>query len=121
MLNILLVDDSRVTREVTKVYLVADGVTLHDATDGEDALRVIRRSPPDLVLADMNMPKLDGPGLCEQMQADPALSKIPVIILTSRKDAASRERCLLAGARDVLTKPVQPGDLLYSVKRQLHR
>ncbi|MHB8874739.1 MAG: response regulator [Myxococcaceae bacterium] len=119
MVSILLVDDIRVIREVIKVYLIASHVTFLDAKDGEEALKLIREKKPDLVLADMRMPRLDGPGLCQALKADAALQHVPVIILTGEKDSASRERCIRAGALEVLTKPVQPRDLLQAVNRHL--
>lgn len=119
MIKVLIVDDSRVTREVTKVYLIAKDVTVMDARDGEDALRAIRADKPDIVIADMQMPRLDGPGLCQSIGADPALADIPVLILTSNLDPRSGERCLKAGAKEILFKPVQPAHLLASMKRHL--
>ena len=117
--RILIVDDSRVTREVTKVYLIARGVEIVEARNGEDALELVRESKPDIIVADLQMPKLDGAGLCRAMTGDSTLSMIPVIILTSNADALSRSRCLEAGARDVLSKPVQPGQLTAAINRQL--
>lgn len=108
MKTILLVDDSQVTRELIKVYLISRDLRLLDAPDGKAALDLIRRERPDLVLCDLRMPRLDGPGLCEALRADPALAAIPVLILTSNRDEASRRRCREAGARDVLLKPIQP-------------
>ncbi len=119
MKTILLVDDSRVTRELMKVYLIARGVELIDAADGAEALTRVRERRPDLVLADLRMPRLDGPGLCEAMRSDPALRSIPVLILTSNRDAESARRCRDAGAREVLLKPIQPPQLLEAVRRHL--
>lgn len=117
MKTILLVDDSKVTRELIKVYLIARDVRLLDAPDGEAALALARRERPDLVLCDLRMPRLDGPGLCQALRADPALAAIPVIILTSNQDDASHRRCREAGARDVLLKPVGPHALHDAVAR----
>lgn len=119
--RILLVDDSRVTRELMKVYLIARDVTLLEAADGEEALGVVRRDPPDLVIADMRMPRLDGAGLCEALRADPATSHVPVVILTSNKDLETRRKARTAGAREVLQKPIQPQALLEAVARHLPR
>ncbi len=119
MKRILLVDDSRVTRELMKVYLIAKDVELLEAADGAEALARIRERRPDLVLADLRMPQLDGPGLCAAVEADPATRGIPILILTSNRDAASAQRCLAAGAREVLTKPIQPQPLLEAVQRSL--
>lgn len=119
MKTILLVDDSRVTRNLMTVYLVAKDVTVLEAEDGEDALTKMRSQRPDIVLADLRMPKLDGPSMCMAMRHDPALRTIPVVILTSNRDAESLARCHAAGAREVLFKPIQPTPLLAAVQRVL--
>lgn len=119
MKRILVVDDSRVTREVMKVYLIARDVELIEARDGAEAMDLIRRSPPDLVLADLLMPNLDGFGLCEALRADPKLRRLPVLILTSNRDPATERRLLAAGAREVLQKPIQPKPLHEAIRRNL--
>ncbi len=119
MRRILLVDDSRVTRELIKVYLIAKDVELQEAPDGAEALRMIRTRPPDLVLADLRMPRLDGFGLCQALQADPQLRRVPVLILTSNRDAGVEERLKGAGARQVLQKPIQPGPLQDAIQKHL--
>jgi CheY-like chemotaxis protein len=121
MKRILLVDDSRVTRELMKVYLIAKDVTLLEAADGQEALDKVRAEVPDLVIADMRMPRLDGSGLCEAMAKDPRIAQVPVVILTSSGDAETRRRAHAAGAREVLKKPIQPNELLEAVKRHLPR
>lgn len=115
----MLVDDSRVTREVLKVYLVANDITVVDAADGAEALDKIRTSRPDLVLADLRMPRLDGCGLCEALKADPYTRDVPVIILTSNRDTDTARLCRAAGAREVLLKPIQPHPLLDAVNRHI--
>lgn len=119
MTTILLVDDSRVSRELIKVYLIARDVTIVEAADGQEALARVRAERPDLVLADLRMPRLDGVGLCEAIAADPFVSHVPVIILTSNADPETAGRCLAAGAREVLRKPIQPQPLLEAVNRHL--
>jgi two-component system chemotaxis response regulator CheY len=119
MKRILLVDDSRVTRELIKVYLIAKDVTLLEAVDGQDALEKVRAEPPDLVLADMRMPRLDGAGLCEALRKDPRTKGVPVVILTSNTDPDTRRRARSAGAREVLQKPIQPQALLEAVNRHV--
>jgi CheY-like chemotaxis protein len=119
MTTILLVDDSRVTRELIKVYLIAKDVRLLEAADGAEALETARRERPDLVLADMRMPRLDGHGLCKALAADLRTRSIPVVILTSNGDPETVARCRAAGAREVLRKPIQPQPLLDAVIRHL--
>jgi CheY-like chemotaxis protein len=119
MKRILLVDDSRVTRELIKVYLIAKDVELQEAPDGAEALRMIRARPPDLVLADLRMPRLDGFELCQALQADPRLRKVPVLILTSSRDAGVEERLKGAGALQVLQKPIQPQPLQEAIQKHI--
>lgn len=119
MLKVLIVDDSRVTREVTKVYLAHPHIELLEARNGEDALKLIRKQPPDVVVADLQMPWMDGLALCAALGVDPALSAVPIVILTSNADPRSKQRCIEAGARDVLIKPVQPSVLIDAIRRQV--
>lgn len=120
MIQILLVDDSRVTREVTKLYLIQrKDVTVQEARSGDEALRTIRAGRPDVVLADMQMPRLDGAGLCAALKADPALSDLPVVILTSNLDPRARQQCLSAGAKEILSKPIEPQHLIEALHRTL--
>lgn len=119
MKRILLVDDSRVTRELVKVYLIAKDVELVEAADGVEALEQVRASPPDLVLADWRMPRLDGLGLCTALRDDPRTRAVPVVILTSSGDPDTARRARAAGAREVLKKPIQPAPLIEAVNRHI--
>ncbi|BDG01089.1 response regulator [Anaeromyxobacter oryzae] len=119
MKRILLVDDSRVTRELMKVYLIARDVTLLEAADGAEALAKAKADPPDLILADLRMPRLDGVALCEALRADLRTRGVPVVILTSDRDAETVLRARAAGAREVLQKPIQPQPLLDAINRHL--
>jgi two-component system, cell cycle response regulator len=119
MKRILLVDDSRVTRELIKVFLIAKDVVLVEAGDGAEALEKVKADPPDLVIADLRMPKLDGAELCAAMRADLRTNRIPVVILTSNRDEESVRRATAAGAREVLQKPIQPQPLQEAVARHL--
>lgn len=119
MKRILLVDDSRVSRELIKVYLIARDVELREAADGVEALGIIGADPPDLVLADLRMPRLDGFGLCQALRSHPSLRHVPVIILTSSRDADAERRLLTIGARQVLQKPIQPQPLQEAIQRHL--
>jgi CheY-like chemotaxis protein len=117
--RILVVDDSLVSRELMKVYLIARDVELLEAADGFEAVDRVRSHRPDLVLADLRMPHLDGFGLCAALRADPALASIPVVILTSSCDLTTEARLRAAGAREVLRKPIQPQPLIEAVHRHL--
>jgi len=115
--KILLVDDYRVIRELLKIYLSASQSTVLEASNGEEALVMIRQHHPDLVIADMQMPKVSGLQLCEQMKADPLLEQIPVVILTGTLDPRTIDACRAAGACEVLQKPIAPAALLQTIER----
>lgn len=115
--KILVVDDQRVIREVLKVYLSSTRASLLEASDGEQALHLMRSDHPDVVIADLQMPKLDGVQLCKVLQGDPTLQGIPVVILTGNADPSTADECRQAGAREVLKKPVSPAALLSALQR----
>jgi len=119
MRSILLVDDSRVVREVLKVYLIGKGVELLEAVDGVEALAVIQRSTPDVVVADLYMPRLDGAELCHALRSHPRTVGIPVVILTANFTPEAADRCLQSGAAGVLSKPIEPKRLLAEIERVL--
>lgn len=117
--KILLVDDYRVIRELLKIYLSSSQSQLLEASDGEQALTVLRSEHPDVVIADMQMPKVSGLELCRAVKADPRLAHIPVVILTGNADPDTVSACRSAGAREVLTKPVSPQVLMSAIDRAI--
>jgi CheY-like chemotaxis protein len=117
MKTILLVNESRVTLELIKVYLVVKDVRVLEARDGAEALVIARAERPDLILCDLRLPALDGLGLCREIRADPSLGRTPVILLATESDRETLRLCREAGARDVLRKPVGPRDLHVAVWR----
>jgi two-component system chemotaxis response regulator CheY len=119
MNTILLVDDSRVSREVLKVFLIGRHSRVLEAADGVQALRMMHEHHPDLVIADLEMPKLDGLGLCEAIRSDARLHTTPVLILSGTSTPETARLCLAAGALEVLAKPIQPQPLLAAVGRHL--
>jgi len=119
MSTILLVDDSRVSREVLKVFLIGKNVTVIEAIDGVEAMKTIHERHPDLVVADLRMPRLDGFGLCEAIKADARTASTAVLILTGTADEETVTRLRRLGAREVLKKPIQPRALLDAIDRHL--
>jgi CheY-like chemotaxis protein len=115
--TILLVNESRVTLELIKVYLTVKDVRVVEAVDGLDALTLARAERPDLVLCDLQLPRLDGAGLCRELRADLALRATPVIILTSDPSPDTALRCKKAGASGVLLKPIGPRALREAVQQ----
>lgn len=101
---ILVVDDSITTRTLEKSILEAEGFRVRLAVDGLDALDSLRREPVDLVISDVQMPRLDGFGLLQAIKADPAFASIPVIMVTSRDSAEEVKRGMELGADAYIAK-----------------
>ncbi|MFH6782238.1 MULTISPECIES: hybrid sensor histidine kinase/response regulator [Methylobacterium] len=104
--TVLVVDDSITTRTLEKSILEAHGYRVFVCVDGQDALDRLRRdgTEVDVVVADVEMPRLDGFGLLRALKADPGLTRLPVILMTSRGDPADIRRGLDLGADAYLTK-----------------
>ncbi|KMO31001.1 hybrid sensor histidine kinase/response regulator [Methylobacterium aquaticum] len=104
--TVLVVDDSITTRTLEKSILEAHGYRVFVCVDGQDALDRLRRDGADidLVVADVEMPRLDGFGLLQALKADPGLTRLPVILMTSRGDPADIRRGLDLGADAYITK-----------------
>jgi diguanylate cyclase (GGDEF)-like protein len=118
---ILVVEDEPTIRSNLQRLLGIEGFSADGAENGAEALKCIATRKPDLVLSDITMPVLDGYGLLAAMRADPAMSQIPVILLTAMADRASMRQGMNIGADDYLTKPFQREDLLAAVRTRLER
>jgi two-component system chemotaxis sensor kinase CheA len=102
--GILVVDDSITSRSLEKSILEAHGYRVRVAVDGLEALELLRAEMADLIITDIQMPRLDGFGLVEALKADPGLKGIPVIIISSLEKAEDQERGLLLGADAYVVK-----------------
>jgi class 3 adenylate cyclase len=116
---ILVVDDVPDNVEILQLRLESQDYEVITAGDGEAALAIVREQLPDLVLLDIQMPKLDGIETVKQLKADTALPFIPVIMVTARSDAKDVVAGLEAGGDDYLTKPVDQAGLLARVRAML--
>ena len=87
------------------------------AEDGVHGLEVLQAESPDIVITDINMPRMDGFGFIEGMRADPAFSAVPVLVLTTESDAAKKQRAREAGATGWIVKPFDPVRLVDAVRR----
>ncbi len=110
-LEMMVVDDSPVTRKMLRRVIGLCGLDvaqIHEAGDGAAALEQLAAHPVDLVLADVNMPVMNGIEMVERMAKDPRLSQIPVVIVATPLSDVNIERLLDGGARAYLAKPFRP-------------
>jgi two-component system, cell cycle response regulator len=110
--RIVVAEDSALLRAMACRTLIDHGYVVHDASDGLEALERIRRHRPDVVLCDLAMPRLDGYGVLEAMQADPAVADTPVVFLTSHTRSDQAAEGLRRGAYDYLRKPFDGVELI---------
>jgi CheY-like chemotaxis protein len=116
---VLVVDDNQPNRELLEVYLEDVDCRAISARDGLEALKIIAKNPPDLVLLDVMMPKMSGFEVCKKIKNDPKTSDIPVIMVTALNEFGDIERGLDCGTDDFLSKPVNKLELLARVRTML--
>jgi type II secretory ATPase GspE/PulE/Tfp pilus assembly ATPase PilB-like protein len=107
-MKVLLVEDEEPLRRVVRDLLEREGFIVSEAGDGVAALDEIDRSAPDVVVLDLNLPRLDGYGVLSHLRARQATASLPVIVLTAKGDEDSEVRVFEFGANDYLTKPFRP-------------
>jgi PAS domain S-box-containing protein len=112
--RVLLADDNADMREYVR-RLLGPRFDVEAVADGEAALAAIKRDPPDLVLSDVMMPRLDGAGLVARLRANPQTSALPIILLSARAGEEAKVEGLTAGADDYLVKPFSARELLAQV------
>jgi CheY-like chemotaxis protein len=115
--TILIVDDDQSIRELLRLHLSAAGYEVRVAADAISAGYMVLRSPPDLIISDVNMPHMDGFEFVAALKADKSLPDIPVIFLTSLEEGDHRGKNL--GAVGYLTKPVRADYLLTMVAKHV--
>ncbi|HVX35187.1 MAG TPA: response regulator [Hyphomicrobium sp.] len=115
--TILTVDDSRTMRDMLRMALAEAGFNVLQAVDGVDGLEVLQRSTPDVIVTDINMPKMDGFGLIEAVRQDSRYRKVPILVLTTESDSAKKLRAKEAGATGWIVKPFEPTKLIAAIRR----
>ena len=118
---ILLVDDERSIRTICRVNLEGDGFAVTEAADGSEALEMVRRVRPSLVLLDVMMPEVDGWSVAAQLAADDETQEIPVVFLSARAAYEDRLRAQELGAVGYVVKPFDPLELAGLVRDVLER
>lgn len=114
-LLVLVVDDSVTVRKVTSRLLERNGMNVLTAKDGIDAIAVLEEHTPDLMLLDIEMPRMDGFEVATQVRNDPRLMRLPIIMITSRTGQKHRDRAMAIGVNEYLGKPYQESALLDSI------
>ena len=111
----LVVDDSITVRRVTQRLLERNGMRVMTARDGVDAVALLADNVPDIILLDIEMPRMDGYEVAAQVRADPRLADVPIIMITSRVGEKHRARAIELGVDDYLGKPYQESQLIDAI------
>jgi two-component system chemotaxis response regulator CheY len=117
--TILTVDDSRTMRDMLAMALNDAGFTVVQAVDGEDGLAVLdaHSADVDVIITDINMPKLDGFGFIEGVRKDARHRATPILVLTTESDSSKKDRARQAGATGWIVKPFNPVKLIDAIRR----
>lgn len=117
--RILIVDDDWLNRDLLKAYLTSSGAEVTTASDGQEALEFALGNPPDLILADIQMPRMDGLTLCRELKTAPATRFVPVVIVTALDSEEEKLKAIEVGADDFVSKPYNAVILLTRVRSLL--
>jgi len=115
--NILIVDDSESMRFAVHTTLVSAGYNVQTASDGLEALNLAKKGTFDLVLTDINMPKMDGYQLIENLRKLKAFKFIPILTLTTQSDDVSKQKAKSIGATGWIVKPFSPPQLIRTLTK----
>jgi CheY-like chemotaxis protein len=114
--RILIVEDNPANLELMRYLLNAHGHTIMSAADGEQGIEIVRKELPDLVLCDVQLPKLDGYEVIRQLKDDPVCGRIPLIAITAFAMVGDRDRMLTAGFDGYMPKPITPETFVSEVE-----
>jgi two-component system cell cycle response regulator DivK len=115
--TILYVEDNEFKRKIVRHLLARTSYRLIEATDGEAGVASAREALPDLVIMDIQLPKLSGLDATRQLCADPATARIPIIVITSFALSGDEQKARDAGAAAYLAKPYSPRELLEMIRK----
>ena len=117
MKTVLYVEDNEFNRKIVRQLLTRTSYRLIEAVDGEAGVATAREAVPDLVIMDIQLPKMSGLEATRQLRADPVTAPIPVIVITSFALAGDEEKAREAGAAAYLAKPYSPRELLQMIRQ----
>jgi len=115
--TVLTVDDSRSMRDMLKHSLVEAGYRVIQAEDGMHGLEVLNSESPDVIITDINMPRLDGFGFIEAVRKEACWRAVPMLVLTTEMDTEKKLRAKNAGANGWIVKPFDPVNLVAAIRR----
>lgn len=121
MVSILIIDDEDDIRDILKYNLEKEGFYIRVASNGEQGLKLIQESIPDLIILDVMMPGMDGIEVCEAIRNNAEFNKILICLLTARNEDYSQIAGLNAGADDYVAKPIKPKVLVSRINALLRR
>jgi CheY-like chemotaxis protein len=119
MIKVLIAEDNAVNRELLRELLEARGYTVLEACDGQEALHMIEKAQPELLLLDIGMPVLDGFAVIRRIRENPLLARLPVVAVTAYAMRGDREKILNSGFDGYLSKPLNPSSLTEELNRVL--
>jgi len=119
MITVLVAEDNAVNRELIRELLELRGYTVLEACDGQEALGIIERVQPDLLLLDIGMPVLDGFAVVRRIRESPRIARLPIVAVTAYAMQGDRERILNSGFDGYLSKPINPSSLTEELNRLL--
>jgi two-component system cell cycle response regulator DivK len=117
--KILLVEDNEFNRKIVRDLLSRQPYDLLEAQDGEAGVEAARRELPDLIIMDVQLPKISGLDATRRIRAEPATAKIPIIVVTSFALSGDDKKAMDAGASAYLAKPYSPRQLLEAIRKML--
>ncbi|MBF0140022.1 MAG: response regulator [Magnetococcales bacterium] len=115
--NILLVEDNEINQQVARELLEDEGLHVHIANNGQEAVNCVRAHTYDAVLMDLQMPVMDGFTASRTIRSDPQFADLPIIAMTANAMAGDREKCLLVGMNEHVSKPIHPPTLFETLRR----
>jgi two-component system chemotaxis response regulator CheY len=115
--TVLTVDDSRTMRDMLMLALSDAGYRVIQAEDGVHGLEVLQGEQPDVIVTDINMPRMDGFGFIEGVRGNDRYRGVPILVLTTESDAEKKDRARRAGATGWIIKPFDPVKLITAIRR----